>query len=218
MRRRPYQVVLFDEIEKAHPDVFNVLLQMLDDGRLTDCQGRTVDFRNTVIIMTSNIGSTTLIEAGEVGPDASRQPPSAFDCSLREHFRPEFLNRIDEIIVFKPLDRGAAAARSSACCSAASSSGWRSATSAGADRRRAARSLAREGYDPVYGARPLRRAIQRRLENPLARRILSAEFHAGDTVTIDVGTDGGLTFNGSAEPPPAPRTTTAPGSSTSTVH
>ena len=104
VRRRPYQVVLFDEIEKAHPDVFNVLLQLLDDGRLTDSQGRTVDFKNTVIIMTSNIGSTTLIEAGEAGPDAFEGAAEAVRRQLRDHFRPEFLNRVDEIIVFRPLD------------------------------------------------------------------------------------------------------------------
>ena len=109
VRRRPYQVVLFDEIEKAHPDVFNVLLQLLDDGRLTDSQGRTVDFKNTVIIMTSNIGSTTLIEAGEAGPDAFEGAAEAVRRQLRDHFRPEFLNRVDEIIVFRPLDESAAA-------------------------------------------------------------------------------------------------------------
>ena len=104
VRRRPYQVVLFDEIEKAHPDVFNVLLQLLDDGRLTDSQGRTVDFKNTVIIMTSNIGSTTLIEAAEAGPDAFEGAAERVRLQLRDHFRPEFLNRVDEIIVFRPLD------------------------------------------------------------------------------------------------------------------
>ena len=217
VRRRPYQVVLFDEIEKAHPDVFNVLLQLLDDGRLTDSQGRTVDFKNTVIIMTSNIGSTVLTEAAEAGPDAFEGAAESVRLQLREHFRPEFLNRIDEVIVFRPLDE----------------SQLREITGllVGQVERRLAEStiglevtdaaltlLAREGYDPVYGARPLRRAIQRQLENPLARRILAGEFHPGDTVAIDVGPEGGLTFNGSAEPAPAPHPSAAPGASPSTVH
>jgi ATP-dependent Clp protease ATP-binding subunit ClpB len=217
VRRRPYQVVLFDEIEKAHPDVFNVLLQLLDDGRLTDSQGRTVDFKNTVVIMTSNVGSTGLIEAAEAGPDAFEGAAERVRLQLREHFRPEFLNRVDETIVFRPLDE----------------SQLRQIVGllvAGLERRLAENNisltvtdaalalLAREGYDPVYGARPLRRAIQRELENPLARRILAGEFHAGETVAIDIGPDGGLTFNGSEEPAPAPRPTVAPGSSSSTIH
>ena len=133
VRRRPYQVVLFDEIEKAHPDVFNVLLQLLDDGRLTDSQGRTVDFKNTVIIMTSNIGSATLIEAAERGSRCLRQrPPTTVRDQLRDHFRPEFLNRVDEIIVFKPLgeeqlkrDRRAAAGQRSSAGLASRASPWR---------------------------------------------------------------------------------------------
>jgi ATP-dependent Clp protease ATP-binding subunit ClpB len=219
VRRRPYQVVLFDEIEKAHPDVFNVLLQLLDDGRLTDSQGRTVDFKNTVVIMTSNIGSTTLIEAAEAGPDAFEGAAERVRGQLREHFRPEFLNRIDEVIVFRPLDE----------------SQLRQIVGllvAGVERRLAERGiglevtdaaltlLAREGYDPVYGARPLRRAIQRRLENPLARRILAGEFADGEAVTVDVSPDGELTFNGSAEPaePAALRPSQAPPGAASTVH
>jgi ATP-dependent Clp protease ATP-binding subunit ClpB len=184
VRRRPYQVVLFDEIEKAHPDVFNVLLQLLDDGRLTDSQGRTVDFKNTVIIMTSNIGSTTLIEAAEGGTEAFEQAAETVRLQLRDHFRPEFLNRVDEIIVFKPLTDEQLAKIVGLLL--------------GGVRRRleeaqihveitdAAMSLvAKEGYDPTYGARPLRRAIQREIENPLARRILGGEFAAGDTLRID---------------------------------
>jgi ATP-dependent Clp protease ATP-binding subunit ClpB len=216
VRRRPYQVVLFDEIEKAHPDVFNVLLQLLDDGRLTDSQGRTVDFKNTVIIMTSNVGSTTLIEAAEAGPGAFDAAADSVRLQLRDHFRPEFLNRVDETIVFRPLDE----------------SQLREIVGLliGGVQRRLEESgitldvtdaaltlLAREGYDPMYGARPLRRAIQRHLENPLARRILSGEFTAGDTVRIDVSADGALTFNGSAEAPPAVHATAAPGGS-SAVH
>ncbi len=217
VRRRPYQVVLFDEIEKAHPDVFNVLLQLLDDGRLTDSQGRTVDFKNTVIIMTSNIGSTTLIEAAEAGPQAFEGAAERVRQQLREHFRPEFLNRVDEIIVFQPLDE----------------SQLREIVGLLVDgvRRRLAESsmslevtddalslLAREGYDPVYGARPLRRAIQRELENPLAKRLLAGEFTPGDTIKVDAGPDGALTFNGSGEPKRVTAAAAAPGSSAGTVH
>ena len=190
VRRRPYQVVLFDEIEKAHPDVFNVLLQLLDDGRLTDSQGRTVDFRNTVIIMTSNIGSTTLIEAGEAGPDAFEGAAEAVRRQLRDHFRPEFLNRVDEIIVFRPLDESQLREIVGLLVKTVE----RRVEEAGLSLEvtdAALTLLAREGYDPVYGARPLRRALQRHLENPLARRILAGEFGPGETVSIDVGPDGG---------------------------
>ncbi len=212
VRRRPYQVVLFDEIEKAHPDVFNVLLQLLDDGRLTDSQGRTVDFKNTVIIMTSNIGSTTLIEAGEAGPDAFEGAAEAVRRQLRDHFRPEFLNRVDEIIVFRPLDES----QLREIVGLLVKNVERRVAEAGLSLEvtdAALTLLAREGYDPVYGARPLRRAIQRQLENPLARRILAGEFSPGETVRIDVGPDGGLTFNGSAEPAQAPRPIPVGGSS-----
>jgi ATP-dependent Clp protease ATP-binding subunit ClpB len=218
VRRRPYQVVLFDEIEKAHPDVFNVLLQLLDDGRLTDSQGRTVDFKNTVIIMTSNIGSTTLIEAGEAGPDAFEGAAESVRLQLRDHFRPEFLNRVDEVIVFRPLDESqlrqiVGLLVNGVARRVAESGLMLQVTDA------ALTLLAREGYDPVYGARPLRRAIQRQLENPLARRILAGEFGPGQTVRIDVSPEGGLTFNGSAEPAPAPHSSAAaPGASPSTVH
>jgi ATP-dependent Clp protease ATP-binding subunit ClpB len=193
VRRRPYQVVLFDEIEKAHPDVFNVLLQLLDDGRLTDSQGRTVDFKNTVVIMTSNIGSASLVEAAEGGTDAFDAAAERVRLLLREHFRPEFLNRVDEIIVFRPL-------------SEAQLMEIVRLLLAGVERRLAearislevtdaARALiAREGYDPTYGARPLRRAIQRLIENPLSRRILAGEFHAGETVRIDAR-NGELVFD-----------------------
>ncbi|HEX5041143.1 MAG TPA: ATP-dependent chaperone ClpB [Candidatus Limnocylindria bacterium] len=218
VRRRPYQVVLFDEIEKAHPDVFNVLLQLLDDGRLTDSQGRTVDFKNTVIIMTSNIGSTMLIEAAEAGPDAFEGAAENVRLQLREHFRPEFLNRVDEVIVFKPLDESQLRQIVGLLVNGVE----RRVADAGLVLEvtdAALTLLAREGYDPVYGARPLRRAIQRQLENPLARRILAGEFPPGATVTIDVSPEGGLTFNGSAEPAPAPHpSAAAPGASPSTVH
>ncbi|HEX2766545.1 MAG TPA: ATP-dependent chaperone ClpB [Candidatus Limnocylindria bacterium] len=215
VRRRPYQVVLFDEIEKAHPDVFNVLLQLLDDGRLTDAQGRTVDFKNTVIIMTSNIGSTTLIEAAGAGPAAFDQAAERVRQQLREHFRPEFLNRIDEIIVFRPLEepqlRQIARLLIRNVEQRLAEVGVRLEIT-----EEALTHLAREGYDPVYGARPLRRAIQRELENPLARRLLAGEFAGTDVVRVDV-VDGQLTFNGSPETGRAPRVTTPPGGSTA-VH
>jgi ATP-dependent Clp protease ATP-binding subunit ClpB len=192
VRRRPYQVVLFDEIEKAHPDVFNVLLQLLDDGRLTDAQGRTVDFKNTVVIMTSNIGSGSLVEAAEAGGEAFDRAADGVRVQLREHFRPEFLNRVDEVIVFRPLDEaqlmeivGLLLAGLEARLA---ESGVRlELTDA------ARRFVAREGYDPTFGARPLRRAIQRAIENPLAKAVLAGEYARGDTVRVDVK-DGALTF------------------------
>jgi ATP-dependent Clp protease ATP-binding subunit ClpB len=200
VRRRPYQVVLFDEIEKAHPDVFNILLQLLDDGRLTDAQGRTVDFKNTVIIMTSNIGSALLVEAGEAG--SFTEASERVRLLLRDHFRPEFLNRIDEIIVFRPLDSdqlsrivglliGQVEAR-------LGEAGLHlSVTDA------ALALVAEAGYDPTFGARPLRRSIQRLIENPLARRMLGGEFVAGDTVQIDAR-DGEIVFSRlAASPAPA---------------
>jgi ATP-dependent Clp protease ATP-binding subunit ClpB len=207
VRRRPYQVVLFDEIEKAHSDVFNILLQLLDDGRLTDSQGRTVDFRNTVVIMTSNIGSAELIEAAEGGADAFDAAAERVRDSLRDHFRPEFLNRIDEIIVFKPLSEAQLMEIVSLLLQ-------------GVERRLAesrialevtdaARAfVAHEGYDPQYGARPLRRAIQRSIENPLARQLLGGEFLPGDTVRIDVR-DGALAFEKVAAEPITPEPVTA---------
>jgi ATP-dependent Clp protease ATP-binding subunit ClpB len=214
VRRRPYQVVLFDEIEKAHPDVFNVLLQLLDDGRLTDSQGRTVDFKNTVVIMTSNVGSTTLIEAAESGPQAFEGAAEAVRLQLREHFRPEFLNRVDEIIVFQPLDE--AQLRQIARLLVAGVERRLAESDISLDLTDAALThVAREGYDPVYGARPLRRAIQRSVENPLARRILAGEIAPGATVRIDVNAEGQLTFNGSAEAAgTASRVMSTPGGST----
>jgi ATP-dependent Clp protease ATP-binding subunit ClpB len=217
VRRRPYQVVLFDEIEKAHPDVFNVLLQILDDGRLTDSQGRTVDFKNTVIIMTSNIGSQRLIEAAEAGPDAFEGAAEEVRRALRDHFRPEFLNRIDETIVFRPLDE----ADLRQIVRLLVNSVERRLKESGIELEvtdEALTLLAREGYDPAYGARPLRRVIQRRIENPLARRILAGEFGQGDTVRVDVSPDGELTFNGSPEASERRPATAAPGGSTGTIH
>ncbi|HEX6088613.1 MAG TPA: ATP-dependent chaperone ClpB [Gemmatimonadales bacterium] len=189
VRRRPYSVVLFDEIEKAHPDVFNVLLQILDDGRLTDSQGRVVDFRNTVIIMTSNIGSQYIVDAGaEVGGEMWERVGDQVRGELRNHFRPEFLNRVDDIIVFRPLSRADLAKIVDIQLRSL-------------DRMLEARHLrlqvtpeAREllantGYDPVYGARPLKRVIQRELQNPIAMEVLEGRYHEGDTIVV--GADGG---------------------------
>jgi ATP-dependent Clp protease ATP-binding subunit ClpA len=202
VRRRPYQVVLFDEIEKAHPDVFNVLLQLLDDGRLTDSQGRTVDFKNTVIIMTSNVGSATLIEAAERGTDAFARASDEVRAQLRDIFRPEFLNRVDEIIVFQPL--GEEQLMEIVRLLLENVRRRLAESRIGLEVTDAARAfVAREGYDPIYGARPLRRAIQRLIENPLARRILAGDFPAGSTVRVDVAGDE-LTFDAAGEAAPAP--------------
>jgi ATP-dependent Clp protease ATP-binding subunit ClpB len=190
IRRRPYSVVLFDEIEKAHPDVFNLLLQILDDGRLTDGQGRTIDFRNTVLIMTSNLGSQLIQEM------AGRKPwPEVQDAVielLHGHFKPEFLNRVDEIVVFKPLSREQLAAivdiqlqRLEARLTERKIS--LQVTEAGRQL------LAERGWDPVYGARPLKRTIQRLLQDPLAMRMLEGEFGPGDVIEVDAQ-DGNITF------------------------
>src|SRR4051794_13650486 len=190
VRRKPYSVVLFDEIEKAHPDVFNALLQILDDGRLTDAQGRTVDFRNTVIIMTSNIGSLHLLEgvsgAGEIPEDVRGRVMG----DLRGHFRPEFLNRVDEIVLFKPLTLSEIEKIVELQID--------DVRARLADRRltlelapEACELIAREGYDPVYGARPLRRFIQREVETRIGRALLSGEILDGATIEIDVA-DGEL--------------------------
>ena len=186
VRRRPYAVVLFDEIEKAHPDVFNVLLQILDDGRLTDSQGRTVDFRNTVLIMTSNIGSTYILEHGTSNWE---QVETKVLELLRQNFKPEFLNRVDDVIIFRPLgqeeigrivdfqiDRVRRLVRDRKLTLEVSP---------------AAKSMiVTEGYDPVYGARPLKRAIQRLLQNPLAMAVLEGEYSEGDTIKVDRAKEG----------------------------
>ncbi|MCX7592224.1 MAG: ATP-dependent chaperone ClpB [Fischerella sp.] len=192
IRRRPYSVVLLDEVEKAHPDVFNILLQVLDDGRITDAQGRTVDFRNTVIVMTSNIGSEHILDISGDDSQYEKMRNRVMDA-LRSHFRPEFLNRVDDLIIFHPLSRSEmrqivriqlkrienlladqkiSLEISSAACDY----------------------LTEVGYDPVYGARPIKRAIQREVENAIATKILENTFIAGDTVVIDKG-DNGLTFS-----------------------
>jgi ATP-dependent Clp protease ATP-binding subunit ClpB len=196
VRRRPYQVILFDEVEKAHSDVFNVLLQVLDDGRLTDSQGHTVDFRNTLIVLTSNLGSDYLASLAEGQPASSvREQVMAV---VRASFRPEFLNRLDEVILFERLSRehmkgiveiqlkrleDLLAERKIGLSLTDAAKAW----------------LANAGYDPVYGARPLKRTIQRTLQDPLARLILEGKVGEGDTVKVDAG-DGGLLINGAAVP------------------
>ncbi|MGH7517419.1 MAG: ATP-dependent chaperone ClpB [Gemmatimonadales bacterium] len=202
VRRRPYAVVLFDEIEKAHPDVFNVLLQILDDGRLTDGQGRVVDFRNTVIIMTSNVGSGLIVDAGaEPGGAAWERVEQRVRDELRNVFRPEFLNRVDDIIVFHPLSR--ADILRIVDLQLARLSHTLAERRLGLEVTREAREfLGNQGYDPVYGARPLKRVIQRLLQNPIALELLEGRFHDGDVIRADVG-DGGLRFSnvvGAAEP------------------
>ena len=199
VRRKPYAVVLFDEIEKAHPDVFNALLQLLDDGRLTDAQGRTVDFRNTVVIMTSNVGSPQILEAARAGADYDEIKRTVFS-QLQQHFRPEFLNRVDDIIVFHPLraDQVGDIARIQL-----------RGLQGRLDERRirleltdaALEQLTRQGYDPVFGARPLKRLIRERIETPLARKIIASEVQDGQTVRIDAGSDGDFLVQPLAEAP-----------------
>jgi ATP-dependent Clp protease ATP-binding subunit ClpB len=190
VRRRPYQVVLFDEIEKAHPDVFNVLLQVLDDGRLTDGQGRTVDFKNTLIIMTSNLGSEYLVNLSEgQDVDAVRDQVMA---TVKAHFRPEFLNRLDEIVLFHRLRRehmGAIVDIQAGRLQKLLSE--RKITVVVSE---AARNwLAEKGYDPAYGARPLKRVIQKSLQDPLAEELLAGRIKDGDTIDVGVG-EGALTL------------------------
>ncbi len=183
VRRRPYSVILFDEIEKAHPDVFNLLLQILDEGRLTDSQGRVVDFRNTVIIMTSNIGSQLILEAGEADEGAWRGVEAAVRAQMSQHFRPEFLNRVDEIIVFRQLGRAEIARIVELqLARLVEQLAQREITLVVSPEARAL--LASEGYDPVFGARPLKRVIQRRLQNPIALQLLEGKFADGDTVEV----------------------------------
>jgi len=186
VRRRPYSVILLDEVEKAHPDVFNVLLQVLDDGRLTDGQGRTVDFRNTVVVMTSNLGSQLIQElAGE--ENYTRMKAAVMEV-VGQHFRPEFINRLDEIVVFHPLVKEQIRAIADIQINQlrrrleARELGLE-VTEAALDR------LGEAGFDPVYGARPLKRAIQQQLENPLAQEILAGRFMPGDTIRVEVDGD-----------------------------
>jgi ATP-dependent Clp protease ATP-binding subunit ClpB len=186
VRRKPYSVILLDEIEKAHPDVFNVLLQVLDDGRLTDSQGRTVDFRNTVIIMTSNLGSQQIQEMSAAG-DYEGVKKAVMEI-VGQHFRPEFINRVDETVVFHPLGREQI--RSIANIQIEHLRKRLQEKDIALDISDAALDkLGEAGFDPVYGARPLKRAIQQRLENPLAQQLLTGEFVAGDTISVDVRDD-----------------------------
>ena len=191
VRRRPYSVVLFDEVEKAHPDVFNILLQVLDDGRLTDSQGRVVDFKNTVIIMTSNLGSHKI---QEMAGDSYEEIKAAVMNAVNQHFRPEFVNRIDEIVVFHPLGQeqmaGIADIQLSRLRKRLQERDMDIVLS-----DEAMTKLVAVGYDPVYGARPLKRAIQQEIENPLSVKLLSGEFVAGDTIKVDVDEQGNFTFD-----------------------
>ena len=191
VRRKPYSVVLFDEVEKAHPDVFNILLQVLDDGRLTDSQGRVVDFKNTVIIMTSNLGSHKIQEM--VGESYDDIKAEVMD-SVGEHFRPEFVNRIDEIVVFHALGQAQMAGIADIQMERLRSRlQERELDIALSDE--AMNQLVAVGYDPVYGARPLKRAIQQEIENPLSLKLLAGDFVAGDIIKVDVGDNDKLTFN-----------------------
>jgi ATP-dependent Clp protease ATP-binding subunit ClpC len=198
VRRRPYRVVLFDEIEKAHPEVWNSLLQILDDGRLTDGQGRVVDFRNTVLIMTSNLGTEFVTRSGTLGFQRSgdtetRENEEKIERALKDTFRPEFLNRIDEVIIFSQLStkdmerivdlqmeqvRERLAEHGIEVDITDSARTW----------------LAQEGYDPAFGARPLKRALQKHVESPLSIRILQGEFGDGDRVIVDFAEEEGLVF------------------------
>jgi ATP-dependent Clp protease ATP-binding subunit ClpB len=185
VRRRPYSAVLFDEIEKAHHDVFNVLLQLLDDGRLTDGQGRTVDFRNTIVIMTSNLGGRLFQEASLSREEIER----GVHEELKAQFRPEFLNRVDETVIFNSLGREQIEAivgiQVERLAAQLAGKGITLSLS-----KKAREYLVKEGYDPVFGARPLKRTIQRDLMNPLAVAVLKGDFKEGDAVTADAGREG----------------------------
>jgi ATP-dependent Clp protease ATP-binding subunit ClpB len=200
VRRRPYSVVLFDEIEKAHPDIFNTLLQLLDDGRLTDAQGRTVDFRNAVVIMTSNLGSEFLLEgvdaAGHIRPDAR----SAVMAELRRSFRPEFLNRVDDVVLFAPLtEEEIARIVDLLLGDLRHRLGERRITLDLTDEAR--RLVAREGFDPVFGARPLRRFLQHELETGIARALVEGRVGDGGHIRVEAR-DGALALDCEAQPAP----------------
>jgi len=207
VRRRPYAVLLLDEIEKAHSDIFNLLLQILDEGRLTDGHGRTVDFRNTLVVMTSNLGSQDILELGTA--EAARDPARVqaemerrVERALRAHFRPEFLNRVDEIVVFHALTREQL--REIVDLHAESLRRMLAEREIRLTLTDAARdALAEEGYDPQFGARPLKRTIQRRVQNPLAMRLLQGEFKAGSALVVDFR-DGAFTFEAKPSTPGAP--------------
>ena len=189
VRRKPYSVILFDEVEKAHPDVFNVLLQVLDDGRITDGQGRTVDFKNTVIILTSNLGSSVILEGIEYDGELSERAKEEVNRLLKASFRPEFLNRLDEIVFFRPLTKGEIGKivlllAESLKTRLAEKQLTLEITDGAVEK------IIESGYDPVYGARPLKRYIQHTLETMLAKSILSGGFSAGDTIKVEAGENG----------------------------
>ncbi len=194
IRRRPYSVILLDEVEKAHPDVFNILLQVLDDGRLTDGHGRTVDFRNAVIVMTSNLGSQRIQEHSGEGYESMK---AAVMEVVGQHFRPEFINRVDELVVFHPLNREQiqiiAGIQLSHLQKRLANAGLKLDVS-----EKALELLGDAGFDPVYGARPLKRAIQTELGNPLAHKILSGDFADGETIKVD-SADGSFLFSTGAD-------------------
>ena len=201
VRRRPYQVILFDEIEKAHPEVWNTLLQVLEDGRLTDGQGHIVDFRNTVIIMTSNIGTEFAEKGGTLGfqtrgEDGDKKLEKDYaevEESLKRTFRPEFLNRIDEVIIFHVLSR--AQIKQIVDLQMKEIAGRLQEHHVEIELTEAAREwLAKEGFDPQFGARPLRRMLQRKVESPLSRKLLEKEFQAGDCIIVDADEKEGIRF------------------------
>ena len=184
VRRKPYSVVLFDEIEKAHPDVFNILLQVLDDGRITDSQGRTVDFKNTIIIMTSNLGSSVLLDGLDAEGNITEGAKDEVNALLRRTFRPEFLNRLDEIVFYKPLTKENVRAIidllvSSLAKRLAEKNLGLNLTDAAKD------VIIEQSYDPVFGARPMKRFLQSKVETLIARTILEGKLGEGDTVTVD---------------------------------
>jgi len=201
VRRKPYSVILFDEVEKAHPDVFNILLQVLEDGRLTDSQGRTVDFKNTVIVMTSNMGSDLIQQHSSAATDANAADESKSYDEMKNmlmdvigsHFRPEFINRIDEIVVFHPLAKeqikAIAAIQVKRLLQRLKDNGFEVSVSDAVLEK-----LAEAGFDPVFGARPLKRAIQGRLEDPLSKAILSGQIQPNTSITLDIKADE-LTIN-----------------------
>ena len=192
VRRHPYCVVLFDEVEKAHPDVFNVLLQVLDDGRITDSQGRTVDFKNTILIMTSNLGSDAILEGIRDG-EISEEARGLVDRMLKTHFRPEFLNRIDEIVYYKPLTRTEIAEIVNLMVKALNERLAEKQLKVELTDT-AMEALINRGFDPVYGARPLKRYLQSHIETLLARRIIAADVEPGSALKVDLDENGEFTI------------------------
>ena len=189
VRRHPYSVVLFDEVEKAHPDVFNVLLQVLDDGRITDSHGRTVDFKNTLLILTSNLGSQYLLDGIEPNGEISKEARDNVENLLKSSFRPEFLNRLDEIVFYKPLTKQEISKIVDLMIHSLSER--LKEQQLGVELTEAARDyIVENGYDPIYGARPLRRYIQSNVENMIARRIIEGDVHEGTVMTVDANENG----------------------------